>query len=134
MLAHVAHHVSPVVGVPLPALRPSLGQAQGRGFTPRGLCLEMAWSEDRGAGTVLHPDHSCPLWQEPGPRGLSLGPVSPLWPKKPPAGCRLVGEFPPSLASLPPQRRSARVCVAGGGGTTWRLSKAATLSSASRRL
>lgn len=24
------------------------------------------------------------------------------------------GEFPPSLASLPPQRHSARVCVGGG--------------------
>lgn len=46
---------------------------------------------------------------------VSLVAVSPLCPEKPPAGCGMVGEFPPSLASLPPQRHSARVCVCVGG-------------------
>lgn len=69
MLAHVAHHVSPVVGVPLPALLPSLGQGQGRVLTLLGLSLEMAWNEgslaDRGAGECTTQTTGA-LWQEPG--------------------------------------------------------------------
>ena len=108
---------------------------RGRGWTPLGPLLRDG-KERRGklreTGTAHHPDHRCPLWQEPGPRELSLGSVSPLWPKRAPCWLQW-GSSRPLWPHLLLRALCQGVCVVGGG-TTRTLSKAAMLNSASRRL